>query len=125
MFATIRYMSSGPRGIARELYDLVQETRALKGWTAVRLHKESGVSRSTIDKWRTQQRPPLAGKVIAVADALGIERRRALELGHVLPPDSEPVISTELLAAIRRELDTEDQERVIEFITALLSGSGG
>lgn len=81
---TIGYMSDALRGIAYALYERVERERALRGWSATRLHTETGVSRSTIGKWATQTRPPLPATVNAVADALGIERAEALRLAGIL-----------------------------------------
>jgi transcriptional regulator with XRE-family HTH domain len=47
-----------------------------KSW----LSGESGVARTTIDKWETQPRMPQAGTVAAVADALSIDRLEAARL---------------------------------------------
>lgn len=81
---TIGYMPDAARGIAYPLYRRVERERALLGWSSTRLHKETGVSRSTIGKWATQQQPPQPGTVNAVADALGIERAEALRLAGIL-----------------------------------------
>jgi transcriptional regulator with XRE-family HTH domain len=82
------------RYVASALYDLVDRERALKGWSWTMLEERSGVSRSTVGKWRTRAGPPQAGTVVAVADALGIDRLLALRLGGVLytgePEDMPP-----------------------------------
>ena len=78
-------MSEMPRGIAYPLYERVKREMALQGWTATRLRKESGIARSTLNKWETQPRVPLAGTVLAVADALRIDRESALRLAGILP----------------------------------------
>src|ERR1035441_3666217 len=76
-WATLRYMSDMPRGIAYPLYERVKREMALQGWTATRMRRESGIARGTQAKWRTQARPPLASTVVAVADALGLDRETA------------------------------------------------
>lgn len=85
-----------------------------QGKTKHWLHKRSGIARNTIDRWRTQPKPPQAGTVIAVADALGMDRTQALQLGGVMPPinvvvDGETIpladVDTDvLLAEVRRRI---------------------
>ena len=82
-------MSDMPRGIAYPLYERVKREMALQGWTATRMRRESGIARSTLAKWETQSRPPLASTVVAVADALGLDRETALQLAGILPPASD------------------------------------
>ena len=77
-------MSDAARGIAYPLYERVERERVLRGWSSTKLHQETGVSRSTIAKWRTQQRPPQPATVFAVADRLGISRTEALSLAGLL-----------------------------------------
>lgn len=82
--ATTHYMA---RRVAQELFELVDRERALKGWTWTMLQQRSGVARSTVAKLRTTENPPQAPTVVALADALGIDRMLALHLGGVLPPE--------------------------------------
>jgi transcriptional regulator with XRE-family HTH domain len=85
---TILYMSD-QRPPARPWYDLVTETIALKGWTKAQLADRAGVSRPTVDNWRTNPRPPQARSVNAVADVLGIPRKEALRLAGVIADGDE------------------------------------
>jgi transcriptional regulator with XRE-family HTH domain len=96
------------RGIAYPLFLRVERERSLRGWSATRLHNETGVSRSTIAKWATQQQPPQPGTVNAVADALGIERAEALRLAGILTdaPSANPLTEDEL-DALERELGVD------------------
>lgn len=104
---------SDQRPPARPWYDLVTETIALKGWTKAQLADRAGISRPTVDNWRTNPRAPQARSVNAVADVLGISRERALRLAGVIPdPDPEPLVDPELAAALRKHVP-EDAERVI------------
>ncbi len=99
-------MSDMPRGVAYPLYEQVRREMALKGWTATRLRKESGVARSTLAKWATQPRPPLASTVVSVADALGIGREAALRLAGVLDASPPPVIP---------EMSLGDRQEVLRY----------
>jgi transcriptional regulator with XRE-family HTH domain len=103
---TLPYMSDMPRGVAYPLYEQVRREMALKGWTATRLRKESGVARSTLAKWATQPRPPLASTVVSVADALGIGREAALRLAGVLDASPPPVIP---------EMSLGDRQEVLRY----------
>jgi transcriptional regulator with XRE-family HTH domain len=102
----MRSMPYMARGIAFPLYERVERERALKGWSSTRLRAESGVSRSTIAKWRTQPNPPLPGTVNAVADALGIGREEALRLAGVLAADPDPL----------PDMSADERREVIEMI---------
>jgi transcriptional regulator with XRE-family HTH domain len=82
-------MSDAARGIAYPLYERVERERVLRGWSSTKLHQETGVSRSTIAKWRTQQRPPQPATVFVVADRLGIDRTEALSLAGILTDISQ------------------------------------
>lgn len=91
-------MSDQPRGVAYPLFERVNAERAEKGWTWTRLRERSGVARSTISNWQTNQATPRPDTVNAVADALGIPRLAALKLGGVvteLIPDDAPLCTFE------------------------------
>lgn len=108
---------------AHAWYRAVMEATALKGWTKAELSERSGVSRSTIDNWAKNPRPPQARSVAAVADALGIDRAEAVRLaGIVDPPAAEPPsrISARLRREIHRELSPEDAARVIGLLEGTL-----
>lgn len=74
--------SSAP---ARPLWDRIQTACAERGWNMSRLERETGVTRQTIAKWKTQPRPPQAGTVSTVAQVLGIDLQEALQLAGILP----------------------------------------
>lgn len=82
-------MADDVRGIAYPLYARVERERVLRGWSATQLHKQTGVSRSTIANWAFQSQPPQASTVNAVADVLGIERVEALRLAGILTDPAE------------------------------------
>lgn len=85
MVTTTRYKREvTDRAPAAPLYELVTATLKITGITKAQLKQRSGVARSTIDLWRTQPRPPQPSTVLAVADALGIDRNEALRLAGVL-----------------------------------------
>lgn len=56
----------------------------------MRLERETGVSRTTINKWKTQPRPPQAATVNTVAATLNIDPVEALQLAGILPTDEPP-----------------------------------
>lgn len=70
--------------VAARLYDLIDQRRAIDGLSWTDLHRKSGVARSTMLRWRTGTGTPQAPTVIAVADALGVNRELALHLGGVI-----------------------------------------
>jgi transcriptional regulator with XRE-family HTH domain len=104
---------SDQRPPARPWYDLIIETIALKGWTKAQLADRAGISRPTIDNWRTNPRAPQARSVNAVADVLGISRDRALRLaGIISEPQPEPLVHPELAESLRKHVP-DDAERII------------
>lgn len=74
---------------ARPLWDRIQAICAERGWSTVRLERETGVSRQTIAKWKTQPRAPQAATVNTVARVLGIEQEEALRLAGILSAEDE------------------------------------
>jgi len=115
-------MSDAKRGIALPLHRRVKQEIALLGWTNTELHARSGVSRSTVEKWATQQQPPQPRTVNAVADALGIPRAEALRLagiltdaplaGTALPDPLERIASDRALSPEMRRAFIELAERM-------------
>jgi len=115
------------RAPARAWYDLVIETIALKGWTKTQLSERSSVSRTAIDKWRTNPRTPQAASVNAVADALGIPRERALRLAGIIGAGPPQQVPDDLVRAIMETGDLTDEQRraVIEAVEQTLSKERG
>lgn len=119
----------GTRAPAKDWYDLVVQTIALKGMTKTQLAERAGVSRATIDRWeRGASRPAQAASVNAVADALGIPRVLALRLAGVIsdtpetdrsPPRELPADLQELM---RKRLGDEVASRLIAHYAHLVSG---
>jgi transcriptional regulator with XRE-family HTH domain len=72
---------------ARPLWDRIQTACAERGWNAVRLERETGVTRQTIAKWKTAPRAPQAATVNTVARVLGIDLTEALRLAGVIPQE--------------------------------------
>lgn len=103
---------------ARPLWDRIQTICADRGWSSVRLERETGVARQTISKWKTQPRTPQAATVNAVAQALGIEQEEALRLAGILstsePPEAEDVAELRAEVAELRRMNAEQQERNAE-----------
>lgn len=98
---------------ARPLLELIEATLNRQGKTKAWLSQRSKVNRNTINNWGTQPRTPQAANVLAVADALNIERDKALRLaglrtgmpratGEVLDLTAVPI--DDLLAEIRRRI---------------------
>jgi transcriptional regulator with XRE-family HTH domain len=102
------------RAPAAPLHDLVLTTLKEQGRSQNWLHKRTGVSRNTITSWKTQPRPPQAGTVLTIADALGIDRGEALRLAGVMSDTKAAIEGTTvdlsevhidaLLAEIRRRV---------------------
>jgi len=102
---------SDQRPPARPWYDLIIETIALKGWTKAQLADRAGISRPTVDNWRTNPRAPQARSVNAVADVLEISRDRALRLAGVISDaQPEPLVEPELASALRRYVPVEAED---------------
>jgi transcriptional regulator with XRE-family HTH domain len=100
---------------AIRFYEAVTRALAKQGLNKAQLHQRSGIARSTVDNWRTGAKVPHAASVIAVADALGIDREEALRMaGHDVPtghaPEREGLIDLSevdtdvLMAEIRRRI---------------------
>jgi transcriptional regulator with XRE-family HTH domain len=113
--ATSRYKRNvSDRAPAAPFHAAVVEALKTRGMTKAQLHQRSGVARSTLDTWKTQPRPPQAATVLAVADALDIDRGEALRLAGVLADtkavkegttvDLSDVDTDVLLAEIRRRI---------------------
>lgn len=119
----------GTRAPARDWYDLVVQTIALKNTTKAQVAERAGVSRATIDRWgKGASRPAQAASVNAVADVLGIPREQALRLAGIIASTAEAgrVPPFELREgtreAIRRDLGEERAAAVIGFVEGLASG---
>lgn len=100
------YVSEGPP--ARALWDRVQLEMIRRGWSKVRLHRETGLSRSTIDGL-VKGRRPATETVSILAKVLGIPAEEAFRLSglidtpHKGPPETdeaEDLELQELLAAL-------------------------
>lgn len=113
--ATSRYKRNvSDRAPAAPFHAAVMAALKTRGMTKSQLHQKSGVARSTLDTWKTQPRAPQPGTVLAVADALGIDRGEALRLAGVLADTKAAVEGTTvdlsdvdtdvLLAEIRRRI---------------------
>lgn len=76
---------------AKPFLDLVEATLAERGQSKTWLSQRSGVTRTTLNNWRSKPRSPQASSVIAVADTLGIDRQKALRLAGLPanPPTTE------------------------------------
>ncbi|MEU4410679.1 GIY-YIG nuclease family protein [Streptosporangium sp. NPDC023963] len=99
---------------AAPLHALVLKTLSEQGRSQNWLHKRTGVSRNTIASWKAQPRPPQAGTVLTIADALGLDRGEALRLAGVMSDTKAAIEGTTvdlsevdidvLLAEIRRRV---------------------
>lgn len=103
---------------ARPWYDLVIERIAIKGWSVSELAQRAGVGRPTIYGWRDNLRRPQARPVNAVADVLGIDRRRANVLAGVIPA---PEVPAALRDVVRRTVAAENQQRVLDAISRAMT----
>lgn len=122
---TILYMDD-VRSPARPWFDLVTQEIAVRGWGIAELARRAKVGRPTIYGWRDSPGKPQSGPVNAVADVLGIDRKRANELAGIIPragPEPEPELPPSLLADIYREFpdDEEGQRRAIRLFKRTLA----
>ncbi|MGI5418699.1 helix-turn-helix transcriptional regulator [Actinomadura luteofluorescens] len=76
---------------ARPLYDRLRRIQLDKGWTNKQLADRAGISRGTIENWKTQPRSPLPSTVKDVAARLGIPYFEALALAGLALVDDEPI----------------------------------
>ncbi|MER7361844.1 helix-turn-helix transcriptional regulator [Nonomuraea wenchangensis] len=104
---------------AKPFLDLVEATLAEMGRTKTWLSQRSNVSRATINNWAHQPRTPQSASVIAVAEALGIDQRRALRLAGLpstgsAPETEAPDLSSMPLPALAERLHhlSEELDRV-------------
>lgn len=108
---------------------LVEATLAERGQTKTWLSQRSGVTRATLNNWRTKPRSPQASSVLAVADVLDIDHQKALRLaglpsvGEALPADDgadlsalQPPALVERIHRLTSELDrlTDELHRRIK-----------
>ena len=103
-----------------------------KGITVPQMSRMAGANRSTIYRWVGGEVAPdyslvnnLAAKLWGKHPDLARELVEASGYAWAEPdeePEPEPAISPRLLAAIRREVDPEDQQRVIDALERTLRG---
>lgn len=106
------------------------------GWTVTRLAKESGIARSSINKWIAAGAVAITiDSVYRVADALGDDRANALRAAGNLPLDRDPEVDL-ILASNRTEREKaemvdrlmrrreEERLRRIEDLKWMLGGEG-
>jgi transcriptional regulator with XRE-family HTH domain len=104
------------KGPAHPLYEWVMRELADRDWTQTRLQEASGVSRSTIDSWQFQPRPPRASTVRAVAAALDLNQADALRLAGY--PESR--IPQEMPAPTsRREVSPAPMSALADMVSGL------
>jgi transcriptional regulator with XRE-family HTH domain len=89
---------------ARPLYDRLRRIQLKNGWTNKQLADRAGISRGTIDNWKTQPRSPLPSTVKDVAARLGIPYSEALSLAGV---DLAEAQNMERVTRRLRELDEQ------------------
>lgn len=123
---TILYMSD-IRSPARPWFDLVTREIAVRGWGITELARRAKVGRPTVYGWRDSAGKPQSGPVNAVADVLGIDRKRANELAGIIPRDGPergpaPDLARDepgLYEALFRAYDG-DRERTLAALRAVL-----
>lgn len=85
-------MSEGTRTApARPFWDRIEAERNSRDWTKLRLYEEvkarlggEGFSRVTLDRLKTQARPPYVATVNAIAEVLGIPQGEAHRLAGLV-----------------------------------------
>jgi transcriptional regulator with XRE-family HTH domain len=100
-------MSEQPEAPARRLYNRLRTIQIENGWTNKQLAERAGISRNTIDNWKTQPRSPLPTTVKDVATRLGIPYAEALDLAGIELEDSP--ISRQLASRVAEHSDRMHQ----------------
>lgn len=101
---------------ARRLWERIETERNERGWTTVELERRSGVPRSTVARWKTGKRPPLADRINPLADVFGIPRKELLAIvglspttrsfeDEITPPS--PISAVRDVAAVQGDPETE------------------
>lgn len=114
-------------GPAYPLYERVMRELADRDWTQTQLAEVSGVSRSTVDSWKTQPRPPRTSSIKAVADALRIDRTEAYRLAGIpeariprdegsAPPAPSPSPALRDMVSVLREQAARDGRTLGELL---------
>lgn len=122
------------RGVAHQLWSLVENERLTRAWTAVKMAEEIGLPRSTISRMETSRVKPRVTTVHAVADALarlGVEidgeritRGRAEELAGLRPPAAGRPGRMSVREAILTEpaYTDEDRETLLRLVDLVERG---
>lgn len=92
------------KGPAYAFWERVTNEQHKRGWTQIQLQEHSGVDRTTL--YRMKSAKPLADTVLALADALGIDRDEALELAGLLA--REPSESSAPAGPVFEDGETEE-----------------
>lgn len=95
---------------ALPFYELVERIRNRNGWTKVRLAREIGVNRGTVDNWARQSRAPLAATIVPVAEALGIDIDEALALAGIVPRGQVERVDPEIRGEDESAVDWMDRQ---------------
>jgi transcriptional regulator with XRE-family HTH domain len=81
----LRYVASGERGVAYAFWEHIQRRLYEQGLDQKWLVEHSRVSAMTLNRLRAQRNPPRTETIIAIADALNIDRDEAGRLAGRLP----------------------------------------
>jgi transcriptional regulator with XRE-family HTH domain len=120
-------MSDASAGLS--FADLIRTARERKNWSQDDLHRESGVSRSTLSRWeRGIADRPEPAHVRAVCRSLGLDpRAAAVSLGYLAPEDIQPARGdslppevAEVLAMLEDpKLPADDRAKWIDYLKYL------
>lgn len=89
----------------------------------------AGVHRSQVSRWASGEQRPSYDRAMRIAGYLERDHEdmarefvAAAGYGGPIEPEEQPVISPALLAAIRKDIDPADQQRVIDAVERTIRG---
>lgn len=109
------------QGAAHAFWRRLEKKRIALEWTKSRLSQETikhtadghPIPRTTIDRLRTQTRPPHPRIVNALADAVGLDRDEAAVLAGLIPPapppEPEPLFTEAQKRAVLAAMDAANR----------------
>jgi transcriptional regulator with XRE-family HTH domain len=108
------------RGVAYEFWERINRLLYERGLSQKWLVETAHVSAMTINRLKTQTRPPKAETVHALADAMGIDRDEAgILAGRLTPPSVDAEVSVRDLVARSRRYTDEERTGLLAHIDAL------
>jgi transcriptional regulator with XRE-family HTH domain len=109
-------------GVSYELWRAIKKRLAEKGMSQRALIAQTRIPATTLDRLKTQTRPPQARIVNVLADALDIDRDEAHRLAGLVPADEQ----TDVRSAVVASTAYTDQQKamLLEVIDSLDKANG-